>query len=208
LRGLPLLAALLVVLASATVYAQEDSVELKARTHFAAGEYKQAADIYAQLYAQTLHPTYLRNIGRCYQNMGEPDKAISSFREYLRKAENLSSKHRAEVEGYIREMEELKRTREAPRPAAVAPATSPAPPPAPSLAATDPADNSNRVEASLNDDVASPEADEASPIYTRWWFWTGIGAVAAGGVVTAIILSSGGTPTADTTLGTMPAKPQ
>jgi hypothetical protein len=39
--------------------AGDEGAELKARTHFAAGEYKEALDIYARLYAETLHPTYL-----------------------------------------------------------------------------------------------------------------------------------------------------
>ena len=54
--------------------------ELKARTAFAAGDYKEALDIYARLYAETMHPKYLRNIARCHQNLGNPDKAISSFK--------------------------------------------------------------------------------------------------------------------------------
>jgi hypothetical protein len=28
-------------------------------------------------------------------------------------------------------------------------------------------------------------------VYKRWWFWTGLGAVVAAGVVTAVVLSSG-----------------
>jgi hypothetical protein len=87
--------------------ASEEAREIQARTLYAAGEYRQAVDIYAGLYAETLHPTYLRNVGRCFQNMGEPEKAISSFREYLRKAGSLSAQGRAEIEGYIREMEAL-----------------------------------------------------------------------------------------------------
>ena len=106
---------------------REKAEELKARTHFAAGEYQQALDIYARLYAETMHPTYLRNIARCHQNLGNADKAISSFREYLRKAKDLSPEQRAEIEGYIEEMEQLKRSkparqRPAPAPAQGAPA--------------------------------------------------------------------------------------
>lgn len=88
-----------------------DAREVKARELFGIGRYAEALDIYGKLYAETTHPTYMRNIGRCYQNMGEPDKAISSFREYLRQAANLAPDQRAQVEGYIREMEELKRQR-------------------------------------------------------------------------------------------------
>jgi tetratricopeptide (TPR) repeat protein len=91
--------------------AGEEGAELKARTHFAAGEYKEALEIYARLYAETMHPTYLRNIARCHQNLGNADKAISSFREYLRKAHDLTPDQRKEIEGYIAEMEQLKQSR-------------------------------------------------------------------------------------------------
>src|SRR5450432_430596 len=92
--------------------AEGEDLDLKARTLFAAGDYHAALDIYAGLSAKTLHPTYLRNVGRCYQNLGEPDRAIGSFKEYLRKAEGLEAKGRAEINGYIKEMEELKRAGE------------------------------------------------------------------------------------------------
>src|SRR5882672_6044299 len=77
--------------------AETDQREMQAREAFAAGRYQDAADLFAKLYAQKLHPNYLRNIGRCYQNMGEPDKAISSFREYLRKAKSIRADERQEI---------------------------------------------------------------------------------------------------------------
>jgi len=98
---------------SARVMGAADPRELKAREEFAAGRYEVALDMFAKLYAETLHPNYLRNVGRCYQNMGEPDKAISAFREYLRKAEDLPPKQRAEIDRYILEMEALLRQRAA-----------------------------------------------------------------------------------------------
>jgi hypothetical protein len=119
-------------LASAQQQQQQDDPEMSARASFAVGRYKEALEIYGRLYAKTLHPTYLRNIGRCYQNMGQPDEAISAFHEYLRKARNLDAEQRAEINGFIAEMEALKQQRarearaEAPAPAA-APATTPAP---------------------------------------------------------------------------------
>jgi len=45
----------------------KDSRELRAREDFATGHYQEAIDLYGKLYAEKLHPTYLRNIGRCYQ---------------------------------------------------------------------------------------------------------------------------------------------
>ena len=32
----------------------------------------------------------------------------------------------------------------------------------------------------------------AAPVWTRWWFWTGIGAVVAAGVVTGVVVSRRG----------------
>src|SRR6185369_16773782 len=115
--------------------ADRNDREARAREAFALGRYAEAMELYGKLFAETAHPTYLRNIGRCHQNLGEADEAISSFREYLRQAKNLSADQRAQVEGYIHEMEELKAKKErqkhsgqtaavsAPPPAALAPAS-------------------------------------------------------------------------------------
>ena len=161
-----LLLALHVMLAPGRA-AADDGDEMKARTHFAAGEYKQALDIYARLYAETMHPTYLRNIARCHQNLGDADKAISSFREYLRKARDLTPDQRAEIEGYIAEMEQMKRAKASgPPPAASLPAAAE---PAPALVGPPTV-------------VAGRSADdEPGPIYTRVWFWAVVAGVAAAG---------------------------
>jgi tetratricopeptide (TPR) repeat protein len=114
----PVLAVVLALLAAAPApMDEEERRELQARTLFAAGEYRQSLDIYARLYAETMHPTYLRNVGRCHQNLGDPDKAIASFREYLRKARTLDAAGRAEIEGFIAEMELQRRSRVVPAPA-------------------------------------------------------------------------------------------
>ena len=123
-RALGALAAVLLVLAVCGGAAQAqraDAREVKARQLFGLGRYAEALEIFASLYAETTHPTYIHNIGRCYQNLGEPDKAISSFKEYLRKAKGLTEQQRTEVEGYIAEMEELKRKRKADQDAAARP---------------------------------------------------------------------------------------
>jgi tetratricopeptide (TPR) repeat protein len=169
--------------------ADDESPELRARTYFAAARYKEALEIYARLYAETLHPTYLRNIGRCYQGLRDPDKAISSFQEYLRKASNLSAAQQAEIEKYIAEMEQLKRSQatEAAPPAPAPPPPALAPTPAPATASPPLVDSPAVVT------QRAPDA-ESAPLYTRWWFWATVAAVAAAGVTTALLLSSGGDP--------------
>jgi hypothetical protein len=163
-----------------------DTRELKAREEFAAGRYQQALDLFAKLYAESLHPTYLRNIGRCYQNLGDPDKAIISFRDYLRKQKSITPEERAEIEGFIAEMEQLKKQRAASGASPGAPppeSRSPAPPNDESTIAPLPAAPAPKDTGAPETLVSAPAThptDEASPIYTRWWFWTIVGAAAVG----------------------------
>ena len=86
----------------------DNATEMKAREAFAAGRYDEALDLFAKLYAETLHPVYLRNIGRCHQKMRQPEQAIDKFREYLAKEKKISADERKEIDGYIKEMEALR----------------------------------------------------------------------------------------------------
>jgi hypothetical protein len=168
------LAALVTIAAASAVAAPADKRELQAREAFAAGRYNDALDLYAKLYAEKLHPTYLRNVGRCYQNLGDPDHAISSFREYLRQAKDVTPTERAQVEGYIAEMEVLKRQREAAADATKAAkpiATTPLPPPTAATAAPAPS--------VLLTQPPPPPPAESPPFYKRGVFW----GVVAGAVV-------------------------
>lgn len=164
----------------------KDPREMQAREAYAAGRYKDALDVYVKLYAESLHPTYLRNIGRCYQNLEDPDKAIGAFREYLRKSKGLAADEREEIDGYVKEMEALKAKQEAkpaatpsypePKPEAGAPPEKPAPPPpAPTLTAPPPAQ--------AQPDLSRPAASEATPMYQKPWFWVVAGVVVAAAVV-------------------------
>jgi len=176
------MAGVLAMLAARTALAA-DQRELKAREAFAAQRYQDALDLFAKLYAETLHPIYLRNIGRCYQNLGQPDQAISSFRDYLRKAKNPTADETREIEGYIKEMEDLKRRKETSASSSTPPPatdTSSAPvTPLPS-ASPPPASGSPNASVVLTAPAAAPE--EAPPLYARWWFWAIVGGVVLAGV--------------------------
>ena len=171
----------LVAATPARVHAAPDEREIQAREDFAAGRYQMAVELFARLYAETLHPIYLRNIGRCYQNLGEPDRAISSFRDYLHKGKNISADERAEVEGYIKEMEDLKRTKAAAPPGATpAPAKPPALPAAPPPAVQP--QPAPRATVDLTKTAPPSPSEESSPVYERWWFWAAV----VGGVAAAV----------------------
>jgi hypothetical protein len=174
-------------------------IEMQAREDFAAGRYAEALELFAKLYAETLHPVYLHNIGRCHQKMREPDKAIDAFRDYLAKTKKVSPDDRAMIEGYIAEMEKLRdeqAAKTAPVPAA------PAPTAAAALAPVAPSPAASTVEINVAPAPSSPPGTslvavapaspaKETPVYARWWFWTGVGALVAGGVATALVLSSG-----------------
>jgi tetratricopeptide (TPR) repeat protein len=174
-RVTALVIAVALALGAARVSAATDARELKAREDFAAGRFQDALDIFARLYAESLHPNYLRNIARCYQKLGQPDRAIDSFRDYLQKAKGVTPDEKKEIDGYIKEMEDLKREKAAAAPPAAAPTPLPAAP--------EPASPATSGAAAVV--VNNPPAESApaeKPIYTKWWFWTLIGgaAIAAG----------------------------
>jgi tetratricopeptide (TPR) repeat protein len=166
--------------------AATDPREISAREYFVAGRYQEALDLFAKLYAETLHPNYLRNIGRCYQNLGEPDKAITNFRDYLRKAKNVSHDERTEVEGYIAEMEKLKeqqqKEREAAPKAAESSSETASSAPPPNLNAPAPTATASATLVAAPAGAQTGEQTESGPVYTKWWFWTVIGVAIAGGV--------------------------
>ncbi len=153
-----------------------DKRELEARADFAAGRYQKAVDTFAQLFADTGDPLYLRNIGRCYQKMKRAQEAIDSFQEYLLKGKNLSKSERSEIEAYIKEMQALKAS-EAPPPAP--PVVTPSPPIAPPPAAAAPPPAPPPPVEPLA--PMPPSAPPATANDGRSWRVAGI-ATAAGGV--------------------------
>ena len=147
-----------------------DPVEMQARTDFAAGRFAEALDAFARLYASSLHPTYLWNIGRCYMNMDQPDRAATSFREYLRKAKVISEKERSEVEGLIREMDEAQKKKEGAAAAVNAKPVEPNPPP-PKITLLPPPP------------PPQPPRPSPAPFYAKGWFWGVVGGIVVVGVV-------------------------
>ncbi|HVY39942.1 MAG TPA: hypothetical protein VHM31_18515 [Polyangia bacterium] len=144
----------------------------QAREAFGAQRYPDALAIYQRLRAETGHPTYLRNIGRCHQMMRQPRPAIEAFESYLREA-HVEAGERAEIEGYIAEMRRLELTT-APADSATAPA---------GTAAT-----SMPAAATLTTTPAT--ASDHSSILRKWWFWAGAAAVVT--VTSIIVIASSG----------------
>jgi hypothetical protein len=170
----------------------EDSLETKERAARKAcllGDVKTGTEILADLYLDTKNATYLYNQARCLEQNGQSAQAALRFREFLRKAPGLSPADSAGVQKRIDDLEATIDHRAAPA-ASTAPGaattepsgTAAIPPSAAVAPSSDPL--------GIAQSAPPSEPQESSPVYKRWWFWTGIGAVVAGGVVTAIVLSS------------------
>jgi hypothetical protein len=180
-----------------------DSKERAARKACLLGDVTKGTEILADLYLDTKDPTHIYNQGRCFEQNGQNEPAILRFREYLRKAEHLPAADVAKVEKKIAELQEKDKGRNA-APAAPPPvpipgtptttlppaaagtpaANQPLPPPAAApvvTATTDPLQ--------ISQPSPAPQAT-STPVYKRWWFWGGIGAVVAGAAVATVLLMS------------------
>jgi tetratricopeptide (TPR) repeat protein len=174
-------------LSAAAVWAgpNEDAARESTRKATAAynlGSYEEAARNYEAAYRLVQDPILLFNLGQSWRLGGQPEKALTAYRAYLRTAPG-NVENRKLVERRVRELEDIvgatKRNQTAPPPSALA--TSPAP-----ATAGAPA-------------VAMTLVPEDKPVYQRWWFWAGTGAAVAAIAVTALVLSSGGGTNVPTT---------
>lgn len=95
------------------------------------GNYEDAARLFLRLsinYPDML--VFVRNIGACYYYMRRYEPALSNLRDYLHRKADIAADDRAEVSGWIGEMERLRDQQSAPPPVAPAPVAPavPAPP--------------------------------------------------------------------------------
>jgi tetratricopeptide (TPR) repeat protein len=161
--------------------------------HFNLDEWKQAADEFKEAYRLHPDPLFLYNIAQCYRKLGDHAEALSYYRKYLRAAPKASN--RAEVERRIDELEAAlaasSKAREAPPPSVLLPSPEPtAPPPVESTGAAPPPTAAVAPAPPVSVVTAEAPAAEPPPVYKRWWFWAGVGAVVATGVVIGIVASS------------------
>lgn len=128
---LPGLAAVVAVVMAAPPAASQDPRAQEARKACAAGDVDRGIKLLADLISENGDPNALYNQGRCYQQNGRHEQAISRFREYLRTARDIPSDEARTVEGYIKELEaelDAKARREIAPPAATTPTTTMTPP--------------------------------------------------------------------------------
>ena len=161
------------------------------------GDFKKGTEILADLYLDTNDPTYVYNQGRCLEQNGQNEPAILRFQEYLRKAEKISPADADALRKRIDDLQAGLDRRGKPMVAEPVVVPTPAPeattPPATAAVSTLPpsaAPVPTPEPLGLAQSVPNPEPPTSQPVYKTWWFWTGVGVVVVGGVVTAIVLSS------------------
>ena len=172
------------------------------------GLFEQALVDYDDAYALDPQPALLFNIGQCHRKLGELERAVHFYRRFVALAPesvnaSLARDLADEVEALVADRERAAREEgaqrrrielarlEAARAQAAARALARAALEARRLALTPTAD-----------DRGAAQIDESAgvPLWRRWWFWTGVGAVATG--VSAALLFDRSSPAAPT-LGTV-----
>jgi tetratricopeptide (TPR) repeat protein len=180
--------------------AEETERRERAKAHFkqgdaafARGEYRDALMAYTRAYETLPLPGFLFNIGQCHRNLGAHERAIYSFKLYLRQAPEASN--RKAVETLIRELEEVVAQQRT------------APPDVdgqPKWGASDDKGKGGQtaVDLAAQKDAAS-RRDEAKPFYKTWWFWTAVGAVVVGAAAAGVYFGT----RSETTLPYSPLPP-
>jgi hypothetical protein len=179
---------------------------------FNLGQWGEAVAAFEKSYKLSGDPALLFNVAQAQRLAGHRKEALIAYKAYLR--ENPDTPHRELVESKIRELEASVEPAEAAipaKPGAESPPEETVAPPSAEAAETAPPEKAPPQVAPLPASapppiVPVPAARALLPAETspapvadagsssnRWWLWTGIGAVVAAGVVTALLLSTPGT---------------
>jgi tetratricopeptide (TPR) repeat protein len=183
--------ATVLLLASATAVAADDAKAhyQRATAHFAVGEYHDAAIEYEEAFKLKQDPAILFNAAQSFRLAGDNQNALLLYNNIVKLYP--STQYAKDSKERIEKLAQATTTPPAATPAPV----TPIPPPAPMVVAPPPAIDPAASTAGASATIVStapPSTSDAHPIYTRWWFWTAVGVVAAGAVITTIAVSSGG----------------
>jgi tetratricopeptide (TPR) repeat protein len=189
---------LLLLLASAPARADDAKTHYqKATAHFAIGEYHDAAIEYEEAFKLKQDPAILFNAAQSFRLAGDNQKALLLYNNIIKLYPGTQ---------YARDsrerIEKLAQSGTSPPaavpPPAAAPATAPPPVtpiPTPVAATAPPPAINPALPPGTSAMVVSsppPSGSEDKPVYTRWWFWAGAGAVTVGAVIAVVALSSRG----------------
>jgi tetratricopeptide (TPR) repeat protein len=191
--------------------AQAKSFYDEGTKYYSLGDFPKAIERYKKAFELKPDAVFLYNIAQAYRLSNDFTQALFFYKSFLRNLPNAPN--REEVENRIKEMDEAqakqKATANAPPIGPVAPGGSipddsgantdlgtTEPGDGSSTGVPDPADVGAASDAGQQHDTPTGTGPVDSgggkkPIYKKWWFWAGVGAVAVG-TVAIIAVSSGG----------------
>jgi tetratricopeptide (TPR) repeat protein len=194
-RALAFVLAVATVVAPARASADDRS---EARAHYekatgayALGRYADAAAEFEQAFTLKPDPAILYNAAQAYRLAGKKERALELYRSY-RRVYGRRAEHAPDVEKHVAELE---KAIEADKHASSAestglatvdpgvPSATTAMPPPQLTAPPPPLAPAPAASATLVAKPAPPPTNEDRPIYQRWWFWAGAGAVVVGAIV-------------------------
>jgi hypothetical protein len=149
------------------------------REAFDGGRYEVALARWQDAYDLSGRTALLYNIGLAHDRLRHDGEALSAFKTYL--AQIPQADNRDEVEGRIRALEAAQRERE-----------EVATPPAVAVPTAEEAARRAPLERARQEARPAPrtESREDRSVTSKWWFWTGVGLVVAGGIVAGVAVAS------------------
>jgi tetratricopeptide (TPR) repeat protein len=160
-----------------------------ATAHFAVGEFSEAAADYQAAYKLKPDPALLFDAAQAYRLANDLDKALILYKNYLQMYPTQANVE--EVRGQIAKLKEAiaanERAKTSPPAGTNEPKQLPTQSAATAAATTSPNQDARTTAAAA---AARPAPKRETPIYKKWWLWTVVGVVVAGGAVTAAVLST------------------
>ncbi len=177
-KVLPSAALVCCLLLQASVQAQTSGPSTKASefdqqlqmaaAHYEQGHYQDAVLALQNAYELQPLPRLLCNIGQAYRKLGNHRSAVAQYEQCLNSDPDVDPAYRSEVENYIAERRQQWSSK------------------ARLALGHGSAGDPNRVNAAhAEPKQAQPCLDTAAqtPVYKKWWLWTIVGVVVAGGAV-------------------------
>jgi tetratricopeptide (TPR) repeat protein len=165
-----------------------------AQTHFAVGEFTQAADEYLEAYKLKPDAALLYNAAQSYRLGGNAEKALVLYKNYVtfyRSQPNI-----AEVKVQIAKLQEAITAAEKAKQQPPNDTAEPKPslPAAPTTTESAPAQATTSAPAAAVTTTQAETKSEApakkTPIYKKWWLWTIVGVVVVGAVVAGAVVAT------------------
>ena len=153
---------------------------------FDEGRFERALKYFKDAYDLSHRAALLSNIGTVLDRLRRDAEALEAYKSYL--AQVPDAANRAQIEDRVRVIEGAMQKEQEQAAAAPAPEAQPT---VPTPAETAQAEMARTAAAKPANDPLRDSEPESTSIVSRWWFWAGIGTIAAAAVVVGVAANSG-----------------